>query len=56
MGDCFPGLEFDIRNLERRFFSFLAVDLIGSFAVVVEVDIAAARQSNSVTPEQAYRF
>ena len=50
VGNCFPGLEFDIRNLERRFFPFLAIDLIGSFALVMDVNIAAARLSNEVTP------
>jgi hypothetical protein len=52
VGNCFPGLEFDIRNLERRFFPFFAVDLIGSFALVMDVNIAAARLSNEVTPAQ----
>src|SRR5579871_6001682 len=27
VGNCFPGLEFDLRNLERRFFPFLEVDI-----------------------------
>ncbi len=30
IGNCFPGLECDLRNLERRFFPFLEVD-IGDF-------------------------
>jgi rubrerythrin len=28
VGNCFPGLEMDLRNLERRFFPFLEVDFI----------------------------
>jgi hypothetical protein len=27
VGNCFPGLECDLRNLERRFFPFLEVDI-----------------------------
>src|SRR5262250_977283 len=27
IGNCFPGLECDLRNLERRFFPFLEVDI-----------------------------
>jgi hypothetical protein len=26
VGNCFPGLEFDMRNLERRFFPFLEIE------------------------------
>jgi hypothetical protein len=43
VGNCFPGLEFDIRNLERRFFPNLAVDFVGAVMVVAEVDLAAAQ-------------
>jgi len=52
VGNCYPGLEMDIRNLERRFFPFLAVDLLGPRAAIAEVNIAAARTSNTLTPEQ----
>src|SRR5262245_27472573 len=52
VGNCFPGLEFDIRNLERRFFPFMAVDLIGQSAIVVEINITAARASASLSPQQ----
>lgn len=45
VGNCFPGLEWDIRNLERRFFPHLAVDLIGTFIVVAEVHLATAQSS-----------
>jgi hypothetical protein len=27
VGNCFPGLECDLRNLERRFFPFLEIDI-----------------------------
>lgn len=30
VGNCFPGLECDLRNLERRFFPFLEVNIEGS--------------------------
>ena len=30
VGNCFPGLEVDLRNLERRFFPFLVVDFVGA--------------------------
>jgi hypothetical protein len=38
IGNCFPGLECDLRNLERRFFPFLEVDTIGPFMVLASVD------------------
>ena len=28
VGNCFPGLECDLRNLERRFFPYLEVDFL----------------------------
>jgi len=28
VGNCFPGLEFDIRNLERRFFPYLLIEVL----------------------------
>ncbi|MGH6908553.1 MAG: ferritin-like domain-containing protein [Phenylobacterium sp.] len=42
VGNCFPGLECDLRNLERRFFPFLEVDanvVGGAAALVVELNI-----------------
>jgi hypothetical protein len=45
VGNCFPGLECDIRNLERRFFPHLAVDFFGNTVVVAEVDIQSARSA-----------
>src|SRR5438105_11239924 len=40
VGNCFPGLECDLRNLERRFFPFLEVDIADNAIVVVSVDEA----------------
>lgn len=45
VGNCFPGLECDLRNLERRFFPFLAVDIAETAITIVEVDLAAAGQA-----------
>src|SRR3981081_3223626 len=39
IGNCFPGLECDLRNLERRFFPFLEMDIIENFMVLADVDI-----------------
>ncbi len=41
IGNCFPGLELDLRNLERRFFPFLVIDFRG-VARVASVDLAGA--------------
>ena len=38
IGNCFPGLECDLRNLERRFFPFLEMDPIDSFIFLASVD------------------
>ena len=45
IGNCYPGLECDLRNLERRFFPFLEVDVNfdrGSIEVAA-VDVDGAR-------------
>jgi hypothetical protein len=42
IGNFFPGLECDMRNLERRFFPFLEVDTDFSDIVVAAVDLAGA--------------
>jgi hypothetical protein len=47
VGNCFPGLEMDLRNLERRFFPFLTVDLVGNAVLVVEVALARAQQEQA---------
>lgn len=41
VGNCFPGLEADLRNLDRRFFPYLAVDF-GDDLVIAEVDLERA--------------
>ena len=38
IGNCFPGLECDLRNLERRFFPFLEMDPIENFIFLASVD------------------
>lgn len=43
VGNCFPGLECDLRNLERRFFPFLEVDIQDNEIRIVGVDVAGAR-------------
>ena len=45
VGNCFPGLECDLRNLERRFFPFLEVDLGDTSIDVISVDLVAARSA-----------
>lgn len=42
VGNCFPGLECDLRNLERRFFPFLEVDVLANFDAVRIVAVDAA--------------
>ena len=56
VGNCFPGLECDLRNLERRFFPFLEVDIRDTEIRVVAVDIPgvnAAANSNGITTDSA---
>lgn len=57
VGNCFPGLEFDARNLDRRFFPYLVVDFgverrvgqnVVSDIVVQSVDLARA-EADGVT-------
>ena len=48
VGNCFPGLEMDLRNLERRFFPFLEVDFMQDdqqAVQVVGVDMAGVNAS-----------
>ena len=42
IGNCFPGLECDLRNLERRFFPGLEVDIQDNAVQIVSVDPASA--------------
>jgi Ferritin-like len=45
VGNCFPGLECDLRNLERRFFPFLEVDIQDNAIDIFSVDLARVRAS-----------
>lgn len=45
VGNCFPGLECDLRNLERRFFPFLEVDILGNTISIVSVDLAGVQSA-----------
>ena len=59
VGNCYPGLECDLRNLERRFFPFLEVDIADRAILVVAVDLPGVRgleQAGRLSPEavQAY--
>src|SRR5262245_42997491 len=64
VGNCFPGLECDLRNLERRFFPFLEVDFVPvrmghdtvNGLVVAGVDqagVGAAETADQLTAAQA---
>ena len=56
VGNCFPGLECDLRNLERRFFPFLEVDLQDNEIRVVSVDVVGvndAANSGQITADSA---
>src|SRR5713101_3678979 len=43
VGNCFPGLEFDLRNLERRFFPFLEVDIANGRIEIVSADLVGVQ-------------
>jgi hypothetical protein len=47
IGNFFPGLECDMRNLERRFFPFLEVDTDFTDIVVAAVDVSGASSAAS---------
>lgn len=56
VGNCFPGLECDLRNLERRFFPFMEVEALDNFVLVVAVDVDGvdrARAAGAITPVDA---
>jgi hypothetical protein len=56
IGNCYPGLECDLRNLERRFFPFLVVDYFDGRIEIVEVDVrgvAAAAAAGAIKPALA---
>jgi hypothetical protein len=48
VGNCFPGLECDLRNLERRFFPFLEVNIDDNRISVVGIDLTGARAASQV--------
>src|SRR5262245_981161 len=50
VGNCFPGLELDLRNLERRFFPFLTVDFVNNRMEIVAVDVAALQAALPIGP------
>lgn len=59
VGNCFPGLECDLRNLERRFFPHLECDLAGRSITVATVDLAAvatARAAGTLTQAEATAY
>src|SRR5436190_10830362 len=59
VGNCFPGLECDLRNLERRFFPFLEFDLIGNFIVLASVEedgVHRALSAGGLTPSEVSNF
>jgi Ferritin-like len=59
IGNCFPGLECDLRNLERRFFPFLETDIGDNSIVVVGVDsrgAAAAANSGGLPADAAKAY
>jgi Ferritin-like len=59
IGNCFPGLECDLRNLERRFFPFLEMDIIEGFMAVASVDsdgVAHARASGDLSQANAATY
>jgi Ferritin-like len=45
VGNCFPGLECDLRNLERRFFPFIVVDISDNEIRIVGADPDRAKAS-----------
>lgn len=56
VGNCFPGLECDLRNLERRFFPFMEVEAIGNFLLVAAIDlddVDKARAADTILPADA---
>jgi hypothetical protein len=56
VGNCFPGLEFDARNLERRFFPFLEIDIGDQVMQIVSVDVdAVASAGLSAADKRIYR-
>jgi hypothetical protein len=55
VGNCFPGLECDLRNLERRFFPFLEVDIGDNSITVAGVDVDGANGAVPADSLASYR-
>jgi hypothetical protein len=56
VGNCFPGLEFDARNLERRFFPFLEIDIGPQLMQIASVDVDAVSSAGlPAADKQVYR-
>jgi hypothetical protein len=54
IGNCFPGLECDLRNLERRFFPFLEMDMPSNEIALARVDLdgaVAARRKGEIAQQ-----
>ena len=59
IGNCFPGLECDLRNLERRFFPFLEVDISDTQIALVGVDsdgVARATAAGGLSQADATNY
>lgn len=59
VGNCFPGLECDLRNLERRFFPLLEVETNFGSLFIVSVDqagVTAAAAAGMITAEIAHGY
>ena len=51
VGNCFPGLEVDLRNLDRRFFPYLAFDFLGDQVIeLVGTSLARAQAEQPPGP------
>jgi hypothetical protein len=59
VGNCFPGLECDLRNLERRFFPFLEIETDFSRLLVASVNldgVEAARADGTIDDPTAANY
>jgi hypothetical protein len=53
VGNCFPGLECDLRNLERRFFPFLEMDFLETNAGGIVVHLASVDIGGAVAARKS---
>jgi hypothetical protein len=51
VGNCFPGLEFDIRNLDRRFYPHLSFDILRTSLILAASDPDAAKNAGLAAAE-----